>query len=488
MANNYFPALSTLISEDQIPENLTFLTNGLASLLENVHFKDLQVQRSFDNATIAYKLDIVSFSEILRLEIPGTGLVLTLNPDLDDPNVDFSVIPVTLTWHWGIQQYFRDFNVQNFSFTPQAFFDLVKKIFSLEEETMLLSITDGFINDPSPLSKFAIDANAKYPSLNIPIPLNSNQDLAINQILTAIDQYSGPSLFEIILSDYVIDGNNSDVSLQNLNRLLFPAVGTDAVSNIKELFVPRITASIELSAGLEIPRSVLVPIKANGELEEDENVKTVLIFEIGELVYDTKGGFGFQDEMSLSFPASHPKAQIGKTGINIGFTKAKLDLSKLTNIPEADAAGYPTDFVGLYIQDAVIEFTRFGDEDPNRTSVALSGQDLLIGTGGLTGAIILETGGLLYRKFGNFEVGLDVFSLTFQQNSIAGSFISGTLTIPRFQNNDASAQINIQASIFDNGNFKITAKPFAQPYPITLPNVFTLEVVSLEIGNEARGH
>ena len=239
---------------------------------------------------------------------------------------------------------------------------------------------------------------------------------------------------------------------------------------------------------MEIPRSVLVPIKANGELEEDENVKTVLIFEIGELVYDTKGGFGFQDEMSLSFPASHPKAQIGKTGINIGFTKAKLDLSKLTNIPEADAAGYPTDFVGLYIQDAVIEFTRFGDEDPNRTSVALSGQDLLIGTGGLTGAIILETGGLLYRKFGNFEVGLDVFSLTFQQNSIAGSSISGTLTIPRFQNNDASAQINIQASIFDNGNFKITAKPFAQPYPITLPNVFTLEVVSLEIGNEARGH
>lgn len=41
----------------------------------------------------SYQLDIVSFSELLKLEIPGTGLVLSLNPDLENPNVDYSVIP-----------------------------------------------------------------------------------------------------------------------------------------------------------------------------------------------------------------------------------------------------------------------------------------------------------------------------------------------------------------------------------------------------------
>jgi len=66
MAINYFPALSTIISEDQIPESLNFIVGGLTALLDNIHFKDLLTERSFDNATIACKLTSSVF-RLLRL-------------------------------------------------------------------------------------------------------------------------------------------------------------------------------------------------------------------------------------------------------------------------------------------------------------------------------------------------------------------------------------------------------------------------------------
>ena len=171
--------------------------------------------------------------------------------------------------------------------------------------------------------------------------------------------------------------------------------------------------------------------------------------------------------MVLSFPASHPKAQIGNTGIQIGFTYARLDLSKNSNIPEADAAGYGPDFVGAYIQEASIEFTRFGQDDTTKTSIALIGSDMLIGTGGFSGTIGLAAEGSLYRKFGNFSVELNAFSLSFRQNSITGSYIAGKLTIPKFTASGGGlAEMAIEAAMRDNGDFTIRALPDPNPIPL----------------------
>ncbi len=486
MPNKFYPPLSTLITPAQIPESLSFISSGINSLLEKIYYRDLKIQRSSSSATISYNLDIITFSELLKLEIPGTGLVLTLNSNLENPNDDINVIPLSFTWHWGIQQYIRNFKLTNFSFSSNDFYKLIFDLVNVSDLDLLLSTTSLLIETANPLDTFVQAANTKYPTLNIPYPLNTDNDIAINDTLTALAQNTTVSLQEIVFVDYVIDETSIENTLQNINFLFFPTLGANIIDSIKELLIPQVTATAQLSAGLEIPRKVLIPINANGEIETDEAIKTTLLFNIGEFRFDSKAGFGFNDNIVISFPAAHPKAQIANTGLIISFTEAKLDLSRTTNIPEADLAGYPLDFVGLYVQTAEITFSRFGITDPTKPSTTLFAENLLIGTGGISGTIGLAANGTLYRKFGtNFDAELKLFSLTFRQGTITQCNIEGLLTIPKFKNGNGStenAKIGIQARIFDNGDFSITAKPLLTPYIISFPNVFDLKVRSLEVG------
>lgn len=353
MADVFISPLSTLINTAQIPEGLSFISSGINSLLDKVYYRDLKIQKSLSNATISYKLDIISYSELLKLEIPGTGLVLTLNPDLENPNAPFSVIPLTFTWQWGIQQYLRTFKLSNFSFSADAFYKLIFNLVDVSDKDLLLSTTSLLIETTNPLDTFVQAANTKYPTLNIPYPLNVDNDIAIYDTLTALALNQALSLQEIILQDYVIDTASLNNSLQNINLLFFPTLGVDITESLKELLIPRITASAQVSAGLQIPRSVLIPIKPNGEIEPNEAIKTTLLFDIGEFRFDSQAGFGFNDNIAITFPAAYPKAQIANTGLIIGFTQAKLDVNTKANIPEADAAGYPPDFVGLYSKPAL---------------------------------------------------------------------------------------------------------------------------------------
>ncbi|WP_157960763.1 hypothetical protein [Nubsella zeaxanthinifaciens] len=45
MANTYYPALSSILSVDYLPEELNFISSNLNELLNNVHFKDLMVEK-----------------------------------------------------------------------------------------------------------------------------------------------------------------------------------------------------------------------------------------------------------------------------------------------------------------------------------------------------------------------------------------------------------------------------------------------------------
>jgi len=73
MADNFYPALSTVVSVDQVPDNLSFVADSIDNLLDQVYFKDLQLEKSNDGSTYSCLVDIVSTSGILQLEIPGTG-------------------------------------------------------------------------------------------------------------------------------------------------------------------------------------------------------------------------------------------------------------------------------------------------------------------------------------------------------------------------------------------------------------------------------
>lgn len=482
ITKRYYPALSEVIQADDLPEFLHFAENGLSSILDHIHYKNFQYSKSARGDSAFYSLDIISKN--LGIDLPF-GLRLILNPDKDGDS-SISSFPVSLQYQWEVLAFLRSFNLENFSFTPQAFFELGLKIFRISNDQVIAHILNRFIEDKSTTRlKFQelVDViNALYPTANLILP--EGDDIGVDQITAMITQnvHIPQSISELMFSVYISD---TDLSLvkDKLHQFYVSMVPEGIENYVKKLLVPKIKATLALSAGIEFPTSVLKPVTENGT--PIPNAKTLFKFAKATFYADTEAGIGSQLDLSGSLVPEY--SQIGNTGLMIGFTDAKLDLSRTTNIPEADAAGYPVDFMGLYVKRAVIGFNKFGDDNTERQSAKIIGDNLLIGTGGVSGIIALESNGLLHRRFGNFDLELNRFAVSFKQNSIVESDIQGKLTIGRFKQGDVPAVIDIQAHIKDNGDFSITAATQTQPLKITLPNVLELEIRSLSLGKEERG-
>ena len=489
MANQFFPLLSSVISIDQLPGNLSFISDDINSLFSRIYYRNLYSQKSISKGYANFKIEIICLTDILNLTIPGTDLVIILNPDINDPSVDYSVLPLTVSYDLGILKYIPIFNLSSFSNSPEDFFSLIIQCFNFVPTDLLDSVLENFIDDPDPLTVFAENANAEYPNLNIPLPLNPDSTIAINDVINAIQERSGTTLNDIIYNDYLTASSGDSDTFANLevffSQFLSSQDDSSIIDTIKELFVPKLKASVQLSAGLQVPRSILIPVKPNGEIEPDESIKTTMILDVGTLNYNSTSGLGFNSDLSLSFPTDYPMAQIANTGINIGFTDATLNFDTNAVIPEAVFAGYPNDFVDFYAKSVTVQINKFGEDDPNQQSVKLSAENIFIGTGGVSGIIgISEQGGIIYRKFGNFSVELDDFKLTFRQNAITACSIKGAITLDKYTTNGQPSKINIIAQIKDAGDFSITATPSANFPPITLPGVFTLNIRQLVVGEQ----
>jgi hypothetical protein len=485
---NYYPAIKDLITIDDLPEILSFIKDGSQQVFDDIYYEDYQISNSVDGSSAFHSLNIVSKQKI-EIEIPGTGIYLVLNPDYSDDTV--SSFPITLFWQWDILKFVNYFSVNGFSFSIKDLFNLALAIFNLTEEQALKIAANTFVIPSNPsitiLGQLVSDINALYSS-NIVIDEDADdpyQDLIVQVGL--LNQEVFPTIFSLYLS-----ASDPSVASAKLNSFFSAVIPSDLKDYIMELVIPKARATLELSAALEFPREVLLPMTqaADGSYTADTTLdasghlkKTYIQFADAILDVDTDTGFGYQTEFSGTLYPQY--AQIGNTCLIISFTDVKLDLSTKTNIPEADAAGYPVDFVGAYIGHASVILNGFGSEDLNHSSVSLVVNNFLIGTGGISGTIGLDTtGGALYRQFGNFAVELDAFAITFRQNAILSSAISGKLVIGKFTQDGQPAIIDIEASIRDNGDFTITAKPQTGPITITLPNVLELKIRSLSIGSK----
>ncbi|MBX9850699.1 MAG: hypothetical protein K2X86_02965, partial [Cytophagaceae bacterium] len=347
------------------------------------------------------------------------------------------------------------------------------------------------------MEQFVNDVNDR---LGLSCPYNSsltdseNIDNAYNYFKN--DETISP--WNVVLGAYILQGTIADY-LDNLNKFLSVLIyGTNDIGIrekphklILQSLIPKLNISTVVTPAIEVERNLLIPVKADGTLETDENIKTTLILPEIELYLDSNGQFGFAENISISFPPSHPKAQIGKTGLKIGFQNMKLDLSRKKNIPEATADGRPIDFVGVYIQEASIEFPAFWNHNPTASTGVVKGRNLLIGTGGISGTLSLEakTQGdpspLIKVNFGDkFEASLTSFSLTFQQNAIIASNILGKIKVPGFKDalgNDA--EIDIKIFIGQNGEFNITASE-EDGIELKIPDVLTYLAKSIGFGRK----
>ncbi len=482
----YYPALSDLITVDDLPEILSFIKGDLQQLFGNIYYKNIQSSRNFGGDGAFYSLSVISKQKI-EIGIFDTGLYLVLNPDYDDNSI--SSFPTTVFWEWQILKYVRIFDATSFSFSGIELFDLSLAVFSVTEEQALIIAAYNFAVPTDPtitvLGQLVIDINTLYGS-NIIIDegsIDPYQDL-ITQI-DAINQ----DVYSTVFNLYILDADPA-TEQSHLNSFFSIFIQSDLSSYITDLITPQARATLELTAALEFPRDYLLPMvqTSNGFVPDNStdssgNLKqTYIQFGDAILDLDTSTGFSYQSDFAGTLFPQY--AQIANTCLIISFTDVKLDLSQTSNIPEVDAAGYAVDFVGAYIKQAAITINGFGTDDPDNESATLSVSNFIIGTGGISGTISIADQGLLHRNFGNFSAELDTFSITFRQNAITNCDISGAITLNKFTTNGLPAKIDIQAQIKDDGSFSITALPQPGAVTITFPNVFQLNVRTLSIGQQ----
>ncbi|WP_412468371.1 hypothetical protein [Pedobacter sp. KLB.chiD] len=482
VTNRYYPALSEVITVDDLPEFLHFAENGLNLLLDKIHYKNLQYSKSQRGDSAFYSLDIVSNN--IGLDLPF-GMRLVLNPDLEGDS-SISAFPVSLQYQWEMLAFLRAFKVQNFAFTPEAFYELGLQIFRITEDEVVAHILNYFVEDTETETKFEQLLNSVNVVYRTNLSLPTGEEPTVDKVVAVINnEVSIPKSVSAVMFEIYISQAGEEETRGRLQQFYNRLVPNGIEDYIKQLITPKIKATLKLSAGIEFPDTMLKPVDANGNIIGDGR-KSMFTFGEATFYADTEAGIGADVEFAGNLVPEY--AQIGNTNLFIGIKKAKLDLSRKRNIAEADAAGYGPDFTGLYIERATIGLSRFGKQSTTKTSVALIGEDMLIGTGGVSGKISLESNGALYQDFGLFEAELNLFSLTFKKGAIVTSDIAGKLTIPGFKDTiGQQAIIDIRLHIQDNGDFELTAQPQQGLLPITLPNVFVLNIRSFNLGKEARG-
>jgi hypothetical protein len=481
LEQKFLPTVRDLVKVDELPPSLGFLQAPLGTLLDKVFYDNLVYHRSVNGDSAHYSLDVILKRRLGLLSIPGTDIALVLNPAAADGMQTGAVFSVTFEYEWILLRYIRGAQLATFSWGVRGFINLLSNIFGITPEELTQEAISVLLPTPAggqdPVAAFVTSYNAKYAP---PITYHADSDIAV-EVADVVAQISpARDVIQLLVDDYL------DNAFDKLKLLIAKWVGPLDEAHLRRIVIPRFHASLDqVSLGLELPRSVFIPLDANNE-PRPEPAQAMVRVQAGSFAIDSEEGFIFNQDLAFSFDRS----QILGTGFTIALQGIKIDLSEKVNIPEADADGRPPDFRGVYVKSAAIGFPQYWNQGGGTGQ--LNARNLLVGTGGMSGTIGLEAidgadpAPLIKARFGNgFEVTLDAFSITFKQNAITESTIRGSLTIPRFK--DASgtgdAVIGIDVYIAGDGDFAVTASD-AAGVRIRVPNVFDFYITSASIGRK----
>lgn len=490
----FYPALNKLISSDSLPEPIK---SAIDSVFSKLFYKTYYVEKSV-NGDAAYHHLILIFDEVgFNLFGGEDGFEIIFNPGSASGTTE---LPISIYYNLPILKYVRKIKLENLS-SVKDYFDLILEMFDISKKDILFESIMAFEGEEEdPAQAFIDDFNSNpvystFTPLTLPeLSEDFDDEYSIVESLVTQFQENNLDLKIYILETYI---NIADISagFENLSLLFKRWLGEFSQETLMNLFIPKFSVSIKvLEIALAFPRTWLKPVNpVTFEVIDDENLKSMLTFNVGSMQYSSETGFKFINPGAFSLTPS----QIGNTGIICNFTNIFFDFDRSSNIPQVISAGGAIDFIGIFIEQAEIFLPKkwfsnpnSGEYPPGFTSIppipSIKGTNLLIGTGGISGTIGLFGNGVLYKKIGNFWVGLDAFSLTFNKNSIINSNISGSLILANGGFKDANgdfAKISVNLHIEQDGDFSITASE-TTGITLRIPNVFDFTISSLTIGKQ----
>lgn len=487
MAETYYPPISSIVALEDLPPQLDFLSDSadLRSLFNKIFFRGLQYSMNargdegfFSLTLIVYQrlgfdLPELVFGDPDETDNPSDHrFSLYLNPsELDyspeNPEHEFtSELPLAVNYRWGVLRFIDGFNLETFLNDVKGLYNLAVQKLEFDPGTVIAEAIAKFTdaNDPTdPVEQFIDAVRVAYPALGAVTIPGTAVTLAekIAAVVPVIEDLLDKPILEVLYKTYLDEVGSTVETLKGRVNELFGSFlgGTSILEYLEDLLIPEIDATLGVGIELEFPVDILKPVDENDEVIAGKS-KIKLVG--GRFHFSTKGDISYEDPTTVYFKRS----EIGNTGLIISVNGARLDLSRTQNIPEIAGDGRTPDFVGVYIKKAVVSFPiAWEDASPlspgDERRAEISGEGLIIGTGGISGTISLKESaavdGEKTLKFtiGGVEIEITKLSVTFRQNAIIGSSIEGVLQIPGLSANSPKTPVNIAASISDDG-FSIT--------------------------------
>ena len=508
------PQLSSLFDLSALPPELSFLDKVTTDALKGVFYKNYNVSRGLGPGTASFDIELVSY-KVLRLGLPGTDFALSINeqdfaPKPGQPATPLTVIPVSGSYRWGILQYLPAYDITQDPLSAAAdFLDLAEQLLGSSPQIQFSAVFEAFVEQPvdpnvnpsrvPQLQTFAATLRAQYPSLVLASPLaGTTEDAAAQEILDALAA-ANVEVLDVARKLFILaPGMSAADSLAALDKYFKAVTGFNFRAYVLSLLVPEVSVATQLSAAIEFPRSLLQPVYFDATTQKylvaADPAKAKFIFGTAQFTFSTQGGFGYETELEVNFPADQKRVQVGNSGLQVYFKKAKLDLSTKQNIAEADADGRPSTFQGLYVQQADVYLPADWDVQVGSLGV----KDLLVGTGGVSGTFTAQprtAGGPLLQAnlFGDVAVAFTSFNVVFSQNSVVSSDVTGTFSLASFKDDKGQVvqfpfDLGFSAAGYELAlKAPVDAKGRTVPVVVKLAGLAELHVTRLAFGKDVDG-
>jgi len=453
MPTNYFYSVSDLLPEDKVPSELSVLVTSVQTILSELYYKDLVIEKSQEGHSAFLALTLAIFHRI-ELDLPA-DLKLVLFSSLAQNNTTASELPITFGYRWEILKYIEDFDATAFTGSGTDYYNILNAAANNPPEFLLKEIVNSFYENTAYDFYVAYNAITGINDLTLAVGTTAEQieDYA-NQIVTDAEN-NGTNFYDRLYTEF-LEGTSATETLENLATAFKSSFGIIDFNNLSKLLIPQVHFSVgdinsSINIALEFPRTMLIPLDVSGN-QIVSPAKSQLTLEVGTIDFGTDTGIEFQSQLNITMDYS----EIVGTGFKIAATGGKLDVSDQKNIAEADADGRPATFNGVYFSSIVLEL-------PDAWTQATSGSDSLIVTdaligseGGFSGKIEIDpagTNGILKFDAFNMTFSLAQFDVAFQQNAVVAMSGTGTVVIPSVTSAGNPAEIDVTIS-WDQTNSK----------------------------------
>lgn len=250
-------------------------------------------------------------------------------------------------------------------------------------------------------------------------------------------------------------------------ELVLGSTGSISVFEIEAVFEQRgdgLLVDLHLEkvpVTLRVSADILRPLKPNSK-EPDLSTEYLQI-PLGSvsLAFNNLTGF----DLEFGGGPSVPRCMIGETGVILSIGGIRWLTPSSPDLP----MDVPSEFTGLFLDDAVVELTALNLDE--NTSLTLD--YAFIGTGGFTGQIDANNLNLTGTLF---ELGLELdhFGLTLVQSAVSASSIGGRITLPFFDE-----PVDIEIGVDLGGSFTVEVSGADGLCTLTKPHILRIDLYSL---------